>query len=351
MGDLAGEVTAFLRRCFGTQASELSLQPLEDQPWGQSWYLEQPQTGVAYLLSLYPFEHYGACEGREAFFDTLRVLRVARGAQVEALVAFHHSGDCGLVLTCQGAHVEVPLGEDTPELIDEESRGGPWSEGLRALAEEDLSAALACFEEAQLQRPFARRIAVACGSIADMLGENASAESAARIGLNSFPSDPVLRYQLALAQLRSGEFRAARVSLDQCPTRQRLPQAELLKGIIALREGRLLAAQAPLAQAAGNHRLHELDSWIWGLRMRTWVFAACALLSVIALLFAGLSLAQASPMGCMLSICTSLLSLAGAAMVWWALKLRINSEQLSVLRLPPAEAIGASGPHLGDLVD
>jgi hypothetical protein len=351
IGDLAGEVTAFLRRCFGAQASLLSLQPLEDQPWGQAWYLEQPETGVAYLLSLYPFEHYGACSGREAFFETLRVLRVARGSQVEALVAFHHSGDCGLVLTCQGAHAEVSLGEDIPELLDEVSRAGPWAEGLRALAEEDLSSALACFEEAQLQRPFARRIAVACCSIADMLGEHHSAESAARIGLNAFPRDPVLRYQLALAQVRGGDLRGARQSLDQCPPRQRLPQAELLKGVIALRQGRLLAAQGPLAEAGRNHRLHELDSWVWGLRLRSWAFGGLALLSFSALLCACLFLFQGFVLGCVAAICTSLLSLAGSALLWWALNLRLSAEQLTALRLPPAEAIGASGPHLGDLVD
>ncbi|MFT5586594.1 MAG: hypothetical protein ACI9VR_004193 [Cognaticolwellia sp.] len=351
LGDLAGEVTAFLRRCFGSPASLLVLQPLDDQAWGQSWYLEQPQSGVAYLLSLYPFEHYGACEGREAFFETLRVLRGSKGDQVEALVAFHHSGDCGLVLTCQGVHADMPLSDDSPELIDEESRSGPWAEGLRALAEEDLSSALACFEEAQLSRPFARRIAVACGSIADMLGEFASAETSARIGLNAFPDDPVLRYQLALAQVRGGELRGARVSLERCPKRQRLPQAELLKGIIALREGRIVAAQAPLAEAGRNHRMQELEAWVWGLRLRSWALVAFATVSLVAFVFAGANLAQAFVLGCVLAICTSLLSLAGTALLWWSIKLRLSNETLAALRLPPAEAIGASGPHLGDLVD
>ena len=351
LGDLAGEVTAFLRRCFGSQAERLNLQPLDDQAWGQSWYLEHPQTGVAYLLSLYRFEHYGACKGRESFFETLRVLRVSKGDQVEALLAFRHGGDCGFVLTCQGINAQVPLCEDSPQLMVQESRNGPWAEGLRALAEDDLRSALAYFEEAQLGRPFARQIAVACGSIADILGDFASAETSARIGLNAFPDDAVLRYQLALALVRGGDLGGARASLERFPMRHRLPQAELLKGIIALREGRLIAAQAPLAAAGRNHRLQDLDAWIRGLRLRSWALGVVAAVSPITLLFASASLSQALVLDCLLAICTSLLSLAGASLLWWSIKLRLNDETLSGLRLPPPEAIGASGPDLGDLVD
>lgn len=351
LGDVAGELTAFLRRCFGTQAEQLKLQPLDDQAWGQSWYLEQPQTGVAYLLSLYRFEHYGACKGRESFFETLRVLRVSKGDQVEALLAFRHGGDCGFLLTCQGLHAEVPLCEASPNTLVQESRNGPWAEGLRSLAEDDFSSALAYFEEAQLGRPFARQIAVACGSIADILGDFASAETSARIGLNAFPDDAVLLYQLALALVRGGDLAGARACLERCPIRHRLPQAELLKGIIALRQGRLIAAQAPLAAAGRNHRLQDIDAWIWRLRLRTWALGVVALGGTLTLLFACASLSQGLELNGLLAVSTALLSLAGASLLWWSIKLRLNDETLSELRLPPPEAIGASGPDLGDLVD
>lgn len=354
LGDLAGELSAFLRRCFGAQAQALVLQALEstspEQNGPQSWYLEQPETGVAYLLSLYPFEHYGACAGREAFFETLRVLRVARGAQVEALVAFHHSGDCGLVLTCQGAHAQVPLGEQAPERLNEDLNSGPWAAGLRALAEEDLAAALPYLEEAQLQRPFARRIAVACASIADLVGEHHAAESAARIGLNAFPADPVLRYQLALSLLRQGELRGAAVALEHAGPSPRLAQAALLSAILSLREGRLLAAQGPLARAGRSHRLSEMEGWIWGLRLHSLGFCAFAGMSLVGLTWSALALAQGSAALCAAAMCVSVLGLSASALIWWGLNQRLADSQLLALRLPPVEAIGASGPHLDDLV-
>jgi len=130
-----------------------------------------------------------------------------------------------------------------------------------------------------------------------------------------------------------------------------LPQAELLKGIIALRQGRLIAAQAPLAAAGRNHRLQDIDAWIWRLRLRTWALGVVRLGGKHTLLFACASLSQGLELKGLLAVSTALLSLAGASLLWWSIKLRLNDETLSELRLPPPEAIGASGPDLGDLVD
>lgn len=346
-GEFAGEVSAFLRRCFGDlQLQLVALERMDDpESSPQTWYLSHPESGVPYLLSLFRFQHYGSCPAREAFFENLRVLRSSQGPDVEALVAFHHSGDCGLVLSCPGAHADAPLGE-FEDCEPQEPENPSWDEGLRAIAHADLEQALEHLEQAQLLSPYSRRIAVACATIAEQVGAHSEAETAARIGLGALPQDTTLRYLLALSLFKQGRLAASLEQLQGLRGSARLPQIWLLAGLLELRGGRMRRGDRLLAKAQHAARLSDLVPAIRGLRLRAGGLAGALLMAWLGGLLAVLSLLLGGPAALpVVGLGLVVFGVAASATLLFGLARRLSLRRLIRLRLPPAEAIGARGPE------
>jgi tetratricopeptide (TPR) repeat protein len=275
-GEFAGEVAAFLRRCLdGTTLDPEALEftYLEEGEHRQIYFVEQrltdfapagrgpreTQTTERYLLYLYRFDSTTAEDARDGFFQFLKVLQLARsgGDGIETLVAFHHSADCGLVLTGQkGAvkeWVEEVDGAGEIDLSWIEERSEPTDllrEGMALLRQGRRDDALARFVQAYEDNHYRCAAYIGAAVVADQLGQFTQAEAAARMGTHYFPHDDSLIYHLALAQLRQGDVAGAERSLarsdDLGGARYHF---ELLRGLLLLRKGDVYAGRRRLVKA------------------------------------------------------------------------------------------------------
>jgi hypothetical protein len=265
-GDFAGEVVAFLRRVVDVdppEDSDLELAFVADEDHRQLYYVRRPeQSGDdrRWLLYLYRFEGPGASPAREAFFGFLKVLQGVRGAGdgVEHIAGFHHSADCGLVLT--GSEVaarepDSPLDGDAPADGIADADGGeprgappPWMElvevrddplrqGMVLLRKGRRADALRCFAAAYEQNHYRRAGYVGAVVVADQLGEHAEAETAALMGSRYFRRDALMHYHLAVARLRLGDPRAADAAATMRELAGETFAASLLDALVALRAG------------------------------------------------------------------------------------------------------------------
>ena len=350
-GQYAGEVAAFLRRFYaGEEPVELEVRWLEDREDGQTYFVRKGED-VGYLLYLYRFESFGACPGREAFFEILRVVQASHGQDVETLVAFHHTADCGLVLTCMGEHAAGALEADPhadeavfaePERLDD-----PYASGLRLLSEGDPSAALSRFEAAMEECSYRRAAVVAACVVADMMGRADAAETAALIGVHNFPADPVLRYHLALALIRAGSLDEGMEVLDECLQLSKdLGPALLLRGLVHAHRKDPRAAKALLV---AQERLSDVDGKALAARVRQALFARRGVL-----VLAPLTLLVAVLCGWFSSIPLGILAmtLSGAA-IGTALFARRGLAEVALprrFRVVPPEGLGARGPRMDDVV-
>ncbi len=260
----AAEVAAFLRRWleasdFDPESLEFSF--LEESSYHQVYFVKRPRLegttapdlGSDHLLYLFRFEQAGTCASRDEFFRFLKVLQGVRGAAsgVESLISFHHTADCGLVLTGQGNSgvTKEPVVEQAGAQVPEVELG--WTESDRAtdplrramtqLRHGDRDAALESFAEAYEKNHFRRAAYIGAAVVADQLGEHLEAETAALMGGHYFPDDPVIHYHLAVARLRRGDLAEARASL------QRVAELDALPGNGALATG-LVGALITLAE-------------------------------------------------------------------------------------------------------
>lgn len=250
-GEFAGELAAFLRRV--TERDEvapedLELAFIEEGEDHQLYYVRtrDPDTGAPeppWLLYLYRFARSGSCPGRDAFFGFLKVLQgVQRGpGAVERLIAFHHTGDCGLILTGQGgpAAAASPL-DEINWLALGEAGADPLRDGMAALRRGKPEQALARFVSAFEAQPFRRPAYVGAVVVADRLGARSVGETAALMGTAYFPDDAVLLYHLAVLRLREGELAGARSALARlAAVSEAGPAVAVLGGLIDLRAGRI----------------------------------------------------------------------------------------------------------------
>ena len=268
LGPLDGEVAAFLRRCLD-MPDEQTLEGLElsalvpdaerdgaeDEPIErQIFYVARAQDELKHLLYVFQFSDAAASPTREAFFSELKALQQPHqgGGSIEGLIAFHHSADCGLILTGRGATARPmdpePVSEAWPPEEDD-ALPDPLSEGMFLLRRGEREEALRRFTMAYEQNHYRRAAYIGAVVVADQLGEHAEAETAALMGSRYFPDDAALHYHLAIARLRRGSpdeaaaalMRARELSGERYSVR-------LLEALIALRAGRLFRGRRLLRQ-------------------------------------------------------------------------------------------------------
>ena len=175
-GGLAGELAAFVRRVMRVDGRpDVRLEPIEQGSGGVSAWLVLPsQSDSGMLLYVHSFEVEEREAARERFFATLKALEADRASGAgEQLLAFHHTADCGFLLTGRAGQFEDLVGvsdEDgvirdiTPTLWDrlvDQVRLGQYQDALitgRRLVREQpmhrrgyiVSACLASFRPADV---------------------------------------------------------------------------------------------------------------------------------------------------------------------------------------------------------
>lgn len=261
-GEHAGEVAAFLRKCLG--AADPGLESVElaflDQQEHCRLYFVRGRLGLvgagSSLLYLYEFDNPGSCPGREQFFGYLKVLQSVRkaGPGVESLVAFHHTADCGLILTSEdpsrSAVVDTTAGGDDVFDGDEAPAPNPLRDALVLLRKGREEEALDQMEATYAQHPYLRHAYLGAAVVADLLGAHGRAETAALMGTRYFPQDGLLAYHLAVARLRAGDARAAEPLIAVVADSEGgAAAAQLLRALVSLSDNRLNAGRRHLSGA------------------------------------------------------------------------------------------------------
>jgi len=253
---LAGEVTAFLRRCLGESLvlDQVSLDHAGSLAHCEVYGAHVPGTGTL-VLYLYSFTAPAECPGREAFFALVKLLQQQRGdiEGVELLVAFHHSADYGMVLTGTGDAARQASGRAAEQTagIDMEEPPSPHGDALERLGQGDYEGALRAFERAYEREHFRRTAYLGAAVVADQLGHFEQSALAAAMGSHYFPDDPSMAWHLAVARLRQGDHAGCVQALVRAQAFEADPHAILLlRALLALQQGHDRAGARLLREAA-----------------------------------------------------------------------------------------------------
>lgn len=253
----AAEVAAFLRTCLGGNTAEiesLKLSFLDADGECLTYFVAEKRgllgTGSS-LLYLHAFDEAGT--GRERFFAYLKLLQSvqAGGAGTENLVAFHHTADCGLILTTEDPNPPLATAQAYPDpLLPEDARQAPapLRDAFQLLRAGREVEALDQMEAAYTEHRYLRHAYLGAAVIADLLGAHDRAETAALMGNRYFPDDGLMAYHLAVAHIRLGAPERARPLMEvvsAAPGGQRA--VALLEALVALDAGALSRARHHLS--------------------------------------------------------------------------------------------------------
>ena len=255
---------AFLRRYLAEDPEGLLLNRVEGSEW-PVWGLDGLPSLKGFLLYLYPFQGPGPCESREAFFAQIQLARGVSGLEMERVVAFHHTSDCGLVLTGSGeglAATGQPLSlvgwpQEVSGLKSEEA----FHLGVQALSNGDARGAMVHFDLAIAQNPYRHQLHACVVAVCDYLDRPEELAIAVRVGLHYFPASATLHYMSALACFRFKDWRGVETVLEDHPeVAANFPaRHRALSARLALRTGQWRKAAEILNSGTGG-RATEVDS-------------------------------------------------------------------------------------------
>jgi tetratricopeptide (TPR) repeat protein len=304
-GDLAGELAAFLCRVLSVEdRPDIVFFPVSTGSPGAAgsggaaiWYVvpqHLPRVESGMILYFHRFDPLEAAESgpRSAFVRHLRELeRSARvGGDAERLVAFHHTADCGFVLTGRASdYTELGQGRDEVSGQPVDLASTPWDEVLEIVRKGDYEAALRRCKDLVREQPWHRNAYVAGSMIASYLGEYGQGEDLANIGSRYFPKDGALHYYLGTCLLRQGRTTEGEAALHRAvEAAPDLAAARAMLVVHYLQDGRtspaweLLEARRRVVpdERRVEAELALLEQW---LRWRRWTTVAGALLGLVGL--------------------------------------------------------------------
>ncbi|MEN0066841.1 MAG: tetratricopeptide repeat protein, partial [Myxococcota bacterium] len=215
-GDLAGELAAFLCRVLNSEGRpEIQFDSIEAENDGVStWYVTHDPNNSGMILYFHRFEGVRADQIRERFFSSLKAFeRMGRSmGDAERLIAFHHTVDCGFVLTGRGAdHSSIVRVKEDSRPVD--LAPTPWDELLEIIRKGDYEAGLRRCKELVAEQPYHRNAYVAGSMLGAFLGEHLDGEDLALVGTRYFPEDGSLHYYLGLCRSRQGRGDEAETAL------------------------------------------------------------------------------------------------------------------------------------------
>ncbi|MFT7519286.1 MAG: tetratricopeptide (TPR) repeat protein [Kiritimatiellia bacterium] len=243
-GQFAGELAAFIRRVLRCDTRpDVRLEAVEERTDGVSmWLLIPAQHETGMLLYVYQFEEEST---RETFFTSLKALE--RDEDGQQLVAFHHTADCGFILTGQAGEFDAIVNIANDDGIIRDITPTRWDRMIDRVRLGQYKDALATAQKILAEQPLHRRAYVVGSALASFLGQHLTAEEIATIGALYFPDDGDLHYWVGLSQyrqgLRSDAARSLQTSLDHRP---RLAVARFLLVVCHLEQGRWFAAASAL---------------------------------------------------------------------------------------------------------
>lgn len=298
-GDLAGELAAFLCRVLAVEGRpEIhfdALGPPSDDPVVTQWYVTPSLPHKPMILYFHRFDaepggESGQDRARERFFGRLRAFERsgAQAGDAERLVAFHHTVDCGFVLTGRGSDHPVGL-EELGEAKPVEVATTPWDEVMEIVRRGDHESALRRCQALVREQPWHRNAYIAGAMLAAFLDEHLTGDDLAQVGCRYFPEDGPLHYYVGLCRFRMGRRadaeRALRTALVHAPGHV---GARAQLAILLLQAGRSREARAVLREGAhvepddkrAHRELQHLHHW---LRWRAWMLGAGAMIVLLGL--------------------------------------------------------------------
>jgi tetratricopeptide (TPR) repeat protein len=176
-----------------------------------TWYVTPMGTDMGMLLYVFPFDGAQGEGVREQFFAFLKSLeRMGRNeGDGERLVAFHHTVDCGFVLTGRGAESAnlAPIQGRLAAAHDVSPT--PWDEVLELIRRGEYGQAQQRCHALVEAQPYHLSAYVVGSMLANVMGQLDVAEEMALIGGKYFPKDGLLRYYLGLSRLMDGDVERA----------------------------------------------------------------------------------------------------------------------------------------------
>lgn len=277
-GEFAGELAAFLCRVLRCEGRpEIAFEEVDAAAEDCTTWFVTPTGGTGMLLYVHRFEGPSADRVREAFFGQLKELERLSGktdGDVERLLAFHHTVDCGFILTGRGNELDDYAGRIAEEPAVDLSPT-PFDEVLELIRRGELEAAHARSKELVAEQPWHLNAYTAGAMLAVHLGDPWSAEELTAIGVKYFPEDATLHWYLAAARWVQGRTDEAEVSLRRAVelSPERLGARAALVGLLLQQgrehEARPLLAERPAAEPDDEPLAAQLDRLGLWLRRRT----------------------------------------------------------------------------------
>jgi hypothetical protein len=215
--EVAGELAAFLVRVFRTSGRlSVGFERLEqDAGEDEVWWVSREGREGGFLLYGFVFGTGRGHATQEAFFARLGQLRATERAagDVERLVAFHHTNDCGFVLTGRAEDVAdiaaiAPDGEDAAQMDPT-----PWDEVVEFIRRGDFPTAFLRCRWILKGQPWHRDAYAAGAMLSVVLRRPGDAEDMAFVGTGYFPDDGLLQYYMGLSRLHQGRLDESETSL------------------------------------------------------------------------------------------------------------------------------------------
>lgn len=261
---MAGELAAFLVRVF-RESGRLAVQftRLDARiEGGQLWWMECAGRQGGLLLYAYVFGADGPAGAHEAFVRRLSQLRASERSEgdAERMIAFHHNGDCGFVLTGRAddvAHLVAVAPDSDDASVAEPS---PWDEIAGFVRRGDVPTAFLRCRWVIEGQPWHRDAYAAGAMLALALRRPEEAEDVAFVGTRYFARDGLLWFYLGMARHHQGRHADALAALDEAlRCEPELLVALSLRAYVLWRMARYGAAlQAVLASTGKRHGSEEL---------------------------------------------------------------------------------------------
>jgi hypothetical protein len=264
-GDLAGELAAFVCRVLHSPGRpEIRFEEVQAEVEGTStWFITPEDSASGMLLYVHRFgPSDGTREGdpvRDGFFARLKALEQMGdcAGDGERLLAFHHTVDCGFVLTGQGSEFHSLLPAPVDEDTNIDLTPTPWDEVLELIRRGAHEIALHRCQVIVEEQPWHRSAYVAGAMLATMIGEPAVAEELTLVASRYFPDDGVIRYYLGVSRIRQDRVEAGDAALVEAL--ERSPEFVVARTALVVSRLRGRDFRGALAVLADRHGVRPDD--------------------------------------------------------------------------------------------
>ncbi|TNE87734.1 MAG: hypothetical protein EP330_17390 [Deltaproteobacteria bacterium] len=213
-GPVAGEIAAFLCRVLRVQGRpEVSVSAIDSDDSEVGCYLVRPLRSDA-QMTLYVHAFGPADPRRDAFFAQLKAMESSTDPD-ERLVAFHHTADCGLVITARGEDVEALERWQAEEDAWVDSEPTAYERLVEAARKQEYRTAVHRAEDIVREQPWHRNAYVIGGVVAAHLRDGFSAEEFGLVGSMYFPDDADMHYLAGVGRAEQGRRKEALESLER----------------------------------------------------------------------------------------------------------------------------------------